>query len=97
MLRHYLKTGWRECLDVEGVPRYLRCCRCYTLVTHGQVRTGGCVCGWARFNPAIMLTALEALLLKVGWFPLNEQERQRIEPFFTRVGDQLRSRLLRPV
>ena len=82
-------SGWRRCGDVfirgavENAPRYLRCMRCYRLVTHGQVSTGGCVCGFRKLNPARELTWPEILLLKLGWFRLTPWEAKDIRPFFT--------------
>ena len=90
----WLYTGWRKCQDVHGVPLYLRCQRCLRLVTHGQIETGGCLCGNRRVCPALALTLAEAVLLKLGWFPLRPFERERIQPLGAGLGAAVRARLL---
>lgn len=93
-------TGWRSCEDVmlpgviEGAPRYLRCLRCYRLVTHGQIQTGGCICGYRKLNPCLRLTWAEILLLKLGWFPLVPWEREAISPLFASAASRMRARVL---
>lgn len=87
----WLYTGWRKCEDVGGVPKYLRCMRCFKLCTHGQINVGGCVCGNRRVCPALALTWREALLLKLGWFPLLPSEQQAIRPWSTQLLAQWRA------
>ena len=93
--------GWRSCADLtepghEGVPRYLRCSRDYRLITLGQVhQVGSCTCGFRKMNPALGLTWGEIILLKLGWFQLDDWERDEIRPIAPWVGDRLRSFLLR--
>lgn len=77
--------GWRACTDLidpEGVPRWFRCLKCNEIVTHGLVRQGGCVCGNRRLQPARELTWWEIVQLKLGRFPLTEQERAAVRPLF---------------
>ena len=94
--------GWRSCADlnipgeIEGAPAYLRCMRCYRLVTHGDVKLGGCVCGFRKLNPCLALTWPEILLLKLGWFPLVARERKAIRPWAHGPCFHIRNRLLRP-
>jgi hypothetical protein len=90
----WLYRSWRKCGDVNDVPRYLRCQRCLRLVTHGQIETGGCLCGNRRICPALALTWGEAVLLKLGWFPLSPVERASIKPVFAGMGVGIRTRLL---
>jgi len=92
--RGWLYEGWRKCEDLHDVPRYLRCQRCLRLVTHGQIDHGGCICGNRRICPALALTWPEAVLLKLGWFPLTPHEHGRIKPVFARLGARFRLRLL---
>ncbi len=86
--RGWIYTGWRQCGDVyikgviERAPRYLRCLKagCNRLVTHGQVSMGGCACGNRKLAPALSLSYIEAILLKIGWFPLADWERAEVKP-----------------
>lgn len=94
--------AWRNCADItaaglfENTPRYLRCMRCYRLVTHGEVSMGGCICGNRRLNSATELTWVEIVLLKVGWFPLTIWETNAIRPLIPRLAYSLRLALFRP-
>jgi hypothetical protein len=88
--------GWRACKDLDramgGIPRYLRCMRCYRLVTHGDVSLGGCICGNRKLNPANGLTWVEIALLKMGWFRLKDWEIEAIHPllpFLVRVRERI--------
>jgi hypothetical protein len=96
-------SGWRSCKDVqipgvmENTPRYLRCMRCFRLVTHGETRLGGCVCGYRKMNPANSLSWGEILLLKLGWFPLDAWERSEIHPLAMGVCFPIRNKCLRMV
>lgn len=95
------QQGWRSCQDLHikevasGSPRYLRCMRCYRLVTHGQISKGGCSCGFRKLNPCLELTLVEMALLKFGWFPLRAFERDCIKPLCPRLGLKLRTLLFR--
>lgn len=102
------KTGWRHarwrnCKDVmitgviENVPRYLRCMRCYRLVTHGQIACGGCACGNRKLNPCLELTIPEMVLLKLGWFPLTLWEHDAIQPICAWLGVTVRPKVFRLV
>jgi hypothetical protein len=95
--RGWLYTGWRKCEDVETVPKYLRCHRCFRLVTYGQIEQGGCVCGNRRLCAALALTLAEACLLKFGWFRLAAREQQRIRPLVPRLGVAIRHAIFRPL
>lgn len=94
-------AGWRSCADVflpgvvQDVPRYLRCMRCFRLVTHGQYQLGGCSCGFRKLNPCLELTLAELVLLKLGWFPLMGWEREAIRPLFAWLSTRIRPRVLR--
>ena len=104
-LTQQAQTGWRQrdwrsCKDFTsgeyaGTPRWLRCMRCYRLVTHGQIQFGGCACGFRKLNPCLELTTPEMLLLKLGWFPMVEFEREAVRPFLPFLATSLRPRLLR--
>jgi hypothetical protein len=93
--------GWRSCKDVfikdviENVPRYLRCMRCYRLVTHGETKLGGCVCGYRKLNPANSLTWAEIALLKLGWFPLTHYEVDAVRPLAMNLCFRIRNYFLR--
>ena len=83
--------GWRSCADlnrieIQGVPRWFRCQRCNSLVTHGQVEQGGCRCGNRRLHGARMLTWPEILALKLGLLRLDKRERDEVQPLFSRNG-----------
>ena len=92
-------VGWRSTRDLtedsaKGVPRWLRCIRCNRLVTHGQIATGGCICGERKLTSARILTWWEITLLKLGWFPLNEREIQGVHPLIVLLGWHVRPRLI---
>lgn len=78
--------GWRACQDLDrdglgGVPRWFRCSRCNSLVTHGMVQVGGCHCGNRRLLTALSLTWWEIVSLKLGRYPLDTRERDAVRPW----------------
>ncbi len=88
--RTWKNSGWRMCADDrQGCPRYLRCTRCFSVVTHGQIDLGGCVCGERKLNPARELLWGEILMLKFGWYVLNSGETNAIRPIAPRLGNRL--------
>lgn len=88
-------SSWRSCYDVRGVPRYLRCMRCYNVVTHGMIdEFGGCLCGFRKLNPCLSLTWMEILQMKFGWFPLTQEEKDAINPNFPSLGRRVREVIL---
>lgn len=94
--------GWRSCRDLEEenleqIPRWFRCMesRCNRLVTHGQVSLGGCICGNRRLTQARLLTWMEILLVKLGWFPLDSRERKSVAPLMPKLAYSVRPRLVK--
>lgn len=80
-LRPWDQRDWRDCRDrPSGQPRYFRCARDYRLVTDGQSRRGGCLCGNRKLAVATGLSYAEIALLKLGYFPLTGTERSEVRP-----------------
>jgi len=84
----WMTTGWRDCSDIKtgdraNTPRYFRCYKpgCNRLVTHAQVQMGGCYCGNRKISASIGLTHMEILLMKIGWFPLDDDEKALVRPW----------------
>ena len=79
---------WRDSRDIERTPgegwspRYFRCTnpRCLSLVTDGQIKLGGCVCGTPRLMPAGTLDTEEILRLQQGGYPLTQREYDLVQP-----------------
>lgn len=75
-------TGDIEVIPGQWAPRYYRCsnARCLRLVTYGQIRLGGCVCGGGRVLAAGPLDVEEVDGLKRGDYPLTDSEYALIQP-----------------
>lgn len=85
--QHADPENWQDSRDIETepgnwVPRYFRCAspRCLKLVTHGQVKLGGCECGGTKLLAAGKLEPDEVYALKAGNMPLTQAESDLIEP-----------------
>lgn len=83
----FLHADWAQGGDCElapgqWAPRYYRCtnAQCVKLVTYGQLRLGGCVCGNGRLVASGPLSLSEKLGLKVGKYPLTEREYAAVAP-----------------